>query len=347
MSGKRYFGFADFASWVRDQVSGVTDLLNAKLGSEDTAVNSHRLEGKSLAEVIARITNGEVSFGPSVVAFDTFHEYRYNAGGQRGELSSAAAVDAGFNMVLASPNEQGELVFQFDGQGSFNASGSVYGRNSQEVYEDYETTLLEVPGNKLQDLTLRFAPTEIAQMRVTVNSIAGVGQDGFYFRTGSESKALYEGDPYEFTLDPNAESGYLNEQENARNINFLQISAFKGSLNAIAHLSQVSLVLEQQINGEWVNVFAGGAAGLSLVALDTENDQLAQRLGAVETGKLNSDAQAFDSAKLEGSTKAQVMDDTKTYMALGTAAKADIFVSTVDPLPGDGKNGDLWIKYTP
>lgn len=65
------------------------------------------------------------------------------------------------------------------------------------------------------------------------------------------------------------------------------------------------------------------------------------------TTKLDAVAQATDSAKLEGRTKAQVMDDTKTYMALGTAAKADIFVSTVDPLPGDGKNGDLWIKYAP
>lgn len=64
-------------------------------------------------------------------------------------------------------------------------------------------------------------------------------------------------------------------------------------------------------------------------------------------GKLGTTAQAADSAKLEGRSKAEVMDDTKTYMALGTAAKADIFVSTVDPLPGDGKDGDLWIKYTP
>lgn len=75
--------------------------------------------------------------------------------------------------------------------------------------------------------------------------------------------------------------------------------------------------------------------------------QVGMATQASVTTKLDATAQATDSAKLEGRTKAQVMDDTKTYMALGTAAKVDIFVSTVDPLPGDGKDGDLWIKYTP
>lgn len=32
---------------------------------------------------------------------------------------------------------------------------------------------------------------------------------------------------------------------------------------------------------------------------------------------------------------------------LGTASSANIFVSTVDPTAADGKDGDLWIKYTP
>ena len=63
-------------------------------------------------------------------------------------------------------------------------------------------------------------------------------------------------------------------------------------------------------------------------------------------GKLGTGAQAADSAKLEGRSKAEVMADTKAFLALGTASKADIFVSTVDPISTDGKDGDLWIKYT-
>ena len=328
-----------------DVVANLTTLVGQKLDANGTAVNSQRLEGKTLAEVIGRITNGEVSFGASAVEFTPYAEY-LNAAGRTQSFKVEDGFQAGFNMNLTMPNERGELVYDFDGVGTYNVTGSVYGQDYQGVYQDY-TAAFDVPGNKLQVLRLAFNPTEVTQMRVTVNSIAGVGQDAFYFRTGSESRSLYEDDPYEFTLDPNAESGYLNEQENARNINLLEIGAFSSAVVVIAHLSHVTFVLERLVNGQWVNVFATGGGGLSLVALDTENDQLAQRLSAVETGKLNSDAQAFDSAKLEGRSKAEVMADTKTFLALGTASKSDIFVSTVDPISTDGKDGDLWIKYTP
>ena len=63
--------------------------------------------------------------------------------------------------------------------------------------------------------------------------------------------------------------------------------------------------------------------------------------------KLDRTAQASDSAKLEGSSKAQVISEVQTALNLGTASTANIFVSTVDPVAADGKDGDLWIKYTP
>lgn len=68
---------------------------------------------------------------------------------------------------------------------------------------------------------------------------------------------------------------------------------------------------------------------------------------ALAAGKLDANAQAVDSAKLEGRTKAQVISDVQTALNLGTASTANIFVSTVDPIAADGKDGDLWIKYTP
>lgn len=55
MSEKRFFGFAEFGTWVRDQIDGVTNLLSSKLGVEDTAVNSHLLEGSTKAEVISDV----------------------------------------------------------------------------------------------------------------------------------------------------------------------------------------------------------------------------------------------------------------------------------------------------
>jgi len=63
--------------------------------------------------------------------------------------------------------------------------------------------------------------------------------------------------------------------------------------------------------------------------------------------KLDSTAQASDSAKLEGATKAAVVAEALEAANLGTIASSDIFVSTVDPVAADGKDGDLWIKYTP
>ena len=99
---------------------------------------------------------------------------------------------------------------------------------------------------------------------------------------------------------------------------------------------------------------AATAANSSKLEGSTKAQVVAQAVTAAETaladdlaGKLGTTAQAADSAKLEGRSKAEVMADTKTFLALGTASKSDIFVSTVDPISTDGKDGDLWIKYTP
>lgn len=299
MSEKRFFGFGEFGTWVRAQVEGVTNLLSSKLGVEDTAVNSHRLEGKTLAEVIARITNGDVSLGAPAVGFTPYASYRYNTSAQMGIFKVEDGFTAGFNMNLASPNANGELVYDFDGEGTRTVQGRVYGSNSSGTYQDYESSLV-VPGNKVQNLRLEFSPDVVETLRVTVNTIGGTGQDGFYFRAGGSAKALYEGEPYEFTVDPNAESGYTNPLENARNINYLEIAAFKGTVDAVAYLSHVNLVLERLVEGQWVNLFLTGSGGLSLVSLDSENDQLAGRVSAVETNKLNSDAQAADAALFAG-----------------------------------------------
>lgn len=328
MSDKRFFGFGEFGAWVRSQVAEVTDLVAAKLGVEDTAANSHRLEGKTLAEVISRITHGDASFAAPAVGFTPFASYRYNTSGQNGIFKVEDGFVAGFNMNLVAPNENGELVYDFDGLDTRNVQGHVYGQNSSGVYQDYEASL-DVPGNKVQNLRLEFTPTVAETLRVTVNTIGGSGQDGFYFRAEGGSKALYEGDPFEFTVDPNAVSGYTNPLENARNINYLEISAFKGTVNAIAYLSHVNLVLERLVDGQWVNLFLTGSGGLSLDSLVAQDSQLAQRIGAVETGKLDVDAQAADSAQLAGHTVehfatadavAQLEADVNTMLTDLTAA---------------------------
>lgn len=87
-------------------------------------------------------------------------------------------------------------------------------------------------------------------------------------------------------------------------------------------------------------------------ALDSTNQAVATKANQNEVSdaldtKLDATATAADSAKLEGSTKAQVISDVQTALNLGTASTANIFVSTVDPVAADGEDGDLWIKYTP
>lgn len=83
-------------------------------------------------------------------------------------------------------------------------------------------------------------------------------------------------------------------------------------------------------------------------SLDSTADGLMGAINGISSvlgSKLDATATAVDSAKLEGSTKAQVIATARE--GLGNIAGADIYVSTVDPLPTDGKDGDLWIKYTP
>lgn len=100
-----------------------------------------------------------------------------------------------------------------------------------------------------------------------------------------------------------------------------------GKLNATATAAD-SAKLEGSTKAQVVAEAVAGSAGA-----------IAAKLGKTE--------QAADSAKLEGRTKAQVITDVQTALALGTASKSNIFVSTVDPISTDGKDGDLWIKYTP
>lgn len=80
--------------------------------------------------------------------------------------------------------------------------------------------------------------------------------------------------------------------------------------------------------GAWVRSQVDGVANL-----------LSSKLGVEDT--------AVNSHLLEGATKAGVIAEAVEAANLGTIASSDIYVSTVDPLPTDGKNGDLWIKHTP
>ena len=87
-------------------------------------------------------------------------------------------------------------------------------------------------------------------------------------------------------------------------------------------------------------------------ALDSTNQVVATKANQNEVSdaldtKLDATAAAVDSAKLEGTTKAGVIAEAVEAANLGTIASSDIYVSTVDPLSTDGKDGDLWIKYTP
>lgn len=76
-------------------------------------------------------------------------------------------------------------------------------------------------------------------------------------------------------------------------------------------------------------------ARLGLATTDT----VASKLGTGDT--------AANSQKLGGSSKEQVIAEAIGAANLGTIASSDVFLSTVDPTPTDGKDGDFWITYVP
>lgn len=137
------------------------------------------------------------------------------------------------------------------------------------------------------------------------------------------------------------------------------IGASPEALNTIAELAEalqnnpnviteLTTLVGQKLDATATAVNSQKLEGSSKAQVVTEAVAAAEAALADDlAGKLNATAQAADSAKLEGRTKAQVISDVQTALNLGTASTANIFVSTVDPVAADGKDGDLWIKYTP
>lgn len=137
------------------------------------------------------------------------------------------------------------------------------------------------------------------------------------------------------------------------------IGASPEALNTIAELAEalqnnpdviteLTTLVGQKLDATATAVDSQKLEGSSKAQVVTEAVAAAEAALADDlAGKLNATAQAADSAMLEGRTKAQVISDVQTALNLGTASTANIFVSTVDPVAADGKDGDLWIKYTP
>ena len=122
------------------------------------------------------------------------------------------------------------------------------------------------------------------------------------------------------------------------------------ALNTITELAE-ALSNNPEIITELTTLIGTKLSAVQVQAIvDAAKDQLdldilaASELAAT---KLNSDAQAADSALLEGVDKAGVIAETLAAANLGNVASANIFYSTVDPTPSDGVDGDLWITYVP
>lgn len=308
MSEKRFFGFAEFSTWVSEKVDGALASVAASLGSKVDKTDDfgqYKVGELELAVLLADLASGadlatlQQGFNDFVAAKASTAEAI--AGNDDAKYLTAvgakAAIEAAVNDLVGSAPEAMNTIMEL-------------------------ATALENNPDVIQDL-IDMVDTRFSQVHGRIDGI-----DELMLTKASQDQM-------------DTAFGLINEKASQSSLD----STADGLMGAI---NGISSVLGSKLGT------TDTAANSSKLEGRTKAQVVAEAVTAAETaladdlaGKLGTTAQAADSAKLEGRTKAQVIADTTAALALGTAAKSNIFVSTVDPISTDGKDGDLWIKYTP
>jgi len=281
MSDKRFFGFAEFSTWVSEKVDGVLASVAASLGSKVDKTDDfgqYKVGELELAVLLADLASG----------------------------TDLATLQQGFNDFVAAKASAAEAIAGTDDAKYLTAVGAKAA--IEAAVNDLVGSAPEAL-NTIMELAdaLENNPDIISELTTLV------GQKLDATATAVDSAKL----------EGSTKAQVIGEARNGL-ATTAQVAA---KLDATATAANSSK-LEGSSKAEVVAEAVAGSAGA-----------IAAKLGKTE--------QAADSAKLEGRTKAQVITDVQTALALGTASKSNIFVSTVDPISTDGKDGDLWIKYTP
>lgn len=287
MSEKRFFGFAEFSTWVSEKVDGALAFVAASLGSKVDKTDDfgqYKVGELELAVLLADLASG----------------------------TDLATLQQGFNDFVAAKASAAEAIAGTDDAKYLTAVGAK------------------------------------AAIEAAVNDLVGSAPEAM--NTIMELATALENNP-----DVISELTTLVGQKLDATATAVNSSKLEGSTKAeviAAAVSGAEAVLADDLAGKLDRT--AQASDSAKLEGRTKAQVVAEAVTAAETaladdlaGKLGVTATAADSAKLEGRTKAQVIADTAAALALGTASKSNIFVSTVDPISTDGKDGDLWIKYTP
>lgn len=287
MSEKRFFGFAEFSTWVSEKVDGALAFVAASLGSKVDKTDDfgqYKVGELELAVLLADLASG----------------------------TDLATLQQGFNDFVAAKASAAEAIAGTDDAKYLTAVGAK------------------------------------AAIEAAVNDLVGSAPEAM--NTIMELATALENNP-----DVISELTTLVGQKLDATATAVNSSKLEGSTKAeviAAAVSGAEAALADDLAGKLDRT--AQASDSAKLEGRTKAQVVAEAVTAAETaladdlaGKLGVTATAADSAKLEGRTKAQVIADTAAALALGTASKSNIFVSTVDPISTDGKDGDLWIKYTP
>lgn len=315
MSEKRFFGFAEFSTWVSEKVDGVLASVAASLGSKVDKTDDfgqYKVGELELAVLLADLASG----------------------------ADLATLQQGFNDFVAAKASTAEAIAGTDDAKYLTAVGAkaaieaavndLVGSAPEAMNTIMElATALENNPDVIQDL-VDMVDTRFSQVHGRIDQVHGRidGIDELMLTKASQDQM-------------DTAFGLINEKAAQSSLDSTA-DGLMGAINAI------SSVLGSKLD----------ATGTATNATRLENSTKAEVIAAAVSGaeaaladdisaKLDRTAQASDSAKLEGATKAGVIAEAVAAANLGTIASSDIYVSTVDPLPTDGKNGDLWIKYTP
>lgn len=323
MSDKRFFGFAEFSTWVSEKVDGALASVAASLGSKVDKTDDfgqYKVGELELAVLLADLASGtdlatlQQGFNDFVAAKASAAEAIAGTDDAKylTAVGAKAAIEAAVNDLVGSAPEAMNTIMEL--ATALENNPDIISELTTLVGQKLDATATAVNSSKLE------GSTKAEVIAAAVSGAEAALADDIAAKLDRTAQASDSA-----KLEGRTKAQVVAEAVTAAETALADDLAGKLGVTATAANSSK---LEGSSKAEVVAEAVAGSAGA-----------IAAKLGKTE--------QAADSAKLEGRTKAQVITDVQTALALGTASKSNIFVSTVDPISTDGKDGDLWIKYTP
>lgn len=305
--------------------------LDSKLDATATAVNSAKLEGKTKAQVVTEARTGLVQ------KTDDFGAYKVGLLELSAILNSLApntnlvALQTSFNnFVLAKATAQ-EIITGLD-----NTKYTTAKAVKAAIVKAIDDLVGTAPGalDTIAELAAAFSnnPNVIQELTDLVNTKLNAIQ----------VQNLVDIAKADSDLKSAAALAKANTKLDTGG------TAANSTLLGGRTLAQVIADAKAASNLDGKLDVTGKAADSFKLEGKTKAQVIAESVTAANLGtKLDVTGKAADTTLFDGKTKAQVITETIAAANLGNIAHGDLFISTLEPQPTDGKDGDLWIVYIP